>query len=278
MPGFERDGIALHFEAFGDAGTPAVVLLHALTHDHRMWLPVVGALRDGFHVIVPDLRGHGLSAAPDAPSAYAVETQAADVHALLDHLDVELCALVGSGLGGVVALEFATRWPERLAGLVIADSAPAAQSERYDDAFRDWARCLFSAGETVGRIGTAGLGRSAAADIRDPFLAEGVRARYRAMSTEGFLGTYRAFNERRDLIPVLRDLITCPVLLCVGDQDPAAAGTRVTAEELPGARVVTFKNTGHGVPLLRPDAFVETILRFFRDVEEGQPTGGARSV
>jgi pimeloyl-ACP methyl ester carboxylesterase len=278
MPDFERDGITLHFQSFGDAGTPAVVLLHAFTRDHRMWLPVVEALRDGFRVIAPDLRGHGLSSAPEDLSAYGVEAQADDVRGLLDHLGVELCALVGSGFGGMVALQLAVAWPERLAGLVVSDSSPAAESERYDDAFRDCARQLLEAEETVRRIGTAGLGRCAAANVHDPFLAEGVRRRYGAINPEGFLGTARAHRERQDLIPALGDRITCPVLLCVGDQDPAASGTRVMAEDLPGARVMTFKNTGHGVPSLRPDAFVETLRRFFRDLEEGQPTGGARTV
>ncbi len=278
MPQFERDGVTLHFETFGDAGTPAVVLLHAFTLDHRMWLPVAGALRDGFHVIAPDLRGHGSTAAPEDLAAYGVETQAEDVRALLDHLGVELCALVGSGFGGMVALEFAVRWSERLAGLVVSDSSPAAGSERYDEAFGDSQRHLVAAEETVRRFGTRRLGRCAAAGMHDPFLAEAMRRRYGAVGADGFLGTARASRERRDLIPVLGERITCPVLLCAGDEDPARAGTGVMAEELPGARVVTFRNTGHGVPSLRPDAFVETILRFFRDLEEGKPTGGERTV
>jgi len=277
MPEFERDGLTLHFQAFGDAGTPAVVLLHSFAHDHRMWLPVVEALRGSFHVIAPDLRGHGLSSSPGDLSAYGVEAQAEDVRTLLDHLEVELCALVGSGFGGMVALQFAVSWPERLAGLVVSDSSPAAASERYDDAYRDYESKLLHAEEVVRRLGTVGLGRCAAASVRDPFLAEGVRARFQAVNADGFLGTALAQRERRDLIPALGDRLTCPVLLCVGDQDPAAAGTRVIAEELPAARVVTFKNTGHGVPLLRPEAFVETLLRFFRDLEEGMPTGGART-
>jgi len=278
MPEFERDGIRLHYQTFGDPGTPAAVLLHAFAHDHRMWLPVVEALRDGFHVVAPDLRGHGSSAAPGDLSAYAVEAQAEDLRTMLDHLGVELCALVGCDFGGMVALEFATRWPEQLAGLVISDASPAAESERYDDAFRREEAVLRDAGEIAWRLGTAGLGRCEASTVRDPFLAEGVRRRYAALCTEGFVGTARARRERRDLIPALRDGIACPVLLCSGDLDPAAAGMRVIAEELPGARVATFKNTGHGVPLLRPDAFAETLLRFFRDLEEGNATGGARTV
>jgi pimeloyl-ACP methyl ester carboxylesterase len=278
MPDFERDGITLHFQAFGDAGTPAVVLLHEFTRDHRMWLPVIEALRDGFHVIALDLRGHGLTSAPDDLAAYGLEAQAEDVRALLDHIGVELCVLVGAGLGGAVALQFAVAWPELLAGLVVSDSSPAAESERYDDGFRDSARKLMEAEETVRRAGTSRLGICAAASLHDSFLAEGMRRRYAALNSDGFLGTAKALRERPDLIPALRERITCPVLLCTGDQDPEAAGTRVMAEELPGARVVTFKNTGRGVASLRPDAFVETLVRFFRDLEEGKPTGGTRTI
>lgn len=278
MPDFERDGITIHYETQGDPATPAVVLLHGFTSDHRMWLPVVEALRESFYLIAPDLRGHGRSGAPEAVDAYSMETYAEDLQALLGHLQVDLCVLAGCSFGGMVALQFAVTWPERIAGLVLTDSSPAPESERYDEAFRQREQKMLEAEELVQRLGTAGLGRRAAAGVHDPFLAEGIRHRYAAMRAEGFLGAAKVRRERPNLIPVLRERITCPVLLCVGDKDPAAAGTRVLAEELPGARVVTFKGTGHGVPALRPDTFIEVLVQFFRDLEEGNPTDGGRTV
>lgn len=278
MPELERDGVTIHYATWGDPSTPPVLLLHGFTSDHRMWLPVAEELSRSFFVIAPDLRGHGRTSAPADPAEYRVEVLAADVAALLDHLGLELCAMMGCSFGGMVALQFAVTWPERLAGLVISGASPAYESDRYDEAFRECERRMLAAEETVRRLGTEGLGRREAAKISDPFLAEGVRRCYASMSGEGFLGISQARRERPDLTPLLRERITCPVLLCVGGDDPAAAGTHVMSEELPDARVLTFKNTGHAVPVLRPGPFAEAVLRFFRDIEEGNPTGGRRAI
>lgn len=278
MAAFERDGVTINYSSWGDQSTPPVLLLHAFGADHRMWLPLAGALSRAFFVVAPDLRGHGLSSAPEDPAAYRIEVLAGDVAALLDHLGLDLCALAGSGFGGMIALQFAVTWPGRLAGLVISDSAPAAASDRYDEPFRERERRLLAAEEVVRTYGTAGLGRREAASIADPFLAGGVRQRYASLNTAGYLGCAQARREHPGLVPALSEKVTCPVLLCVGADDAAQAGTRVMSEELPGARVLTFKNTGHGVPIYRPGPFGDALLRFFRDIEEGNPTGGHRTV
>ena len=278
MAEFTRDGVTLFYETRGDPETPPVVLLHGFTMDGRMWLGSIEALAATFHVIVPDLRGHGRSSAPDDPDAYSMEIYGEDLRALLDHLEIGISALAGCSFGGMVALQFATAWPERIACLVLSDTSPAYASDRYDDAFRERQRRMLEAEEMVRALGTAELGRRAARSVKDPFLAEALRRRYAAMLPEGYLGASRARRERPDLIPLLRERLTFPVLLCVGDEDPAGAGTRVLAEELPAARVITFRGTGHGVPVIRAEAFTDAVMRFFREIEEGRFVGGERSV
>ena len=59
MPTFERDGFSIYYEEAGDTESPAVLLLHGFTSDHRMWLPVAEQLSEDYRIIVPDLRGHG---------------------------------------------------------------------------------------------------------------------------------------------------------------------------------------------------------------------------
>ncbi|MCL4230648.1 MAG: alpha/beta hydrolase [Dehalococcoidia bacterium] len=278
MPGFERDGVTINYFTRGDPSTPPVLLLHAFASDGRMWSPVAEELSSAFFVVVPDLRGHGRSTAPEDPAAYHMEVLAADAAALLDHVGLDLCAVVGCGFGGMVALQFAVTWPGRLAGLVVSDSSPAAESDRYDEPFREADRGHLAAEEIVRTYGVAGLARREAAPIGDPFLADGLRNHYTTLDSNGYLGCAQARRRRPDLIPLLREKITCPVLLCSGATDPAAAGMRVISEELPSARVLTFKNTGHAVPVHRPGPFADAVLRFFRDIEQGNPTGGHRTV
>ena len=132
--------------------------------------------------------------------------------------------------------------------------------------------------QVMDKFGTAELGKRAAASLGDSFLAGGMRARYARLSREGFLGAAKVRRERTDLLPVLRERLTMPVLVCTGTDDPVHSASLVMAAELPGARVVTFKDTGHGVPNHRPEAFVNAVLAFLNDIEEGSTIAGTRTV
>jgi pimeloyl-ACP methyl ester carboxylesterase len=274
----ELNGIEMNYEEAGDGGAPGVVLLHGFTADLRMWKPQVEALAADYRVIAPDLRGHGLTSAPEDLGAYTIEAYAEDLRALLDHLELDVAAVVGCSFGGMVALQFATMWPERVAALAVTDSSPAPARDDYDDAFREREARIDASTETVRKFGTARLGKEIAAAIADPFLAEGLRKRYERMSTAGFLGSAKARRERPDLTPVLAEKLTMPVLLCWGEADATACAGEAMARALPRARIAVFRETGHGVPTLRPDAFNRTLLSFFEDVERHRPVEGRRAV
>ncbi len=275
MPEFERDGVVLSYATWGDPEAPSVVLLHGFTSDQRMWLPHVEAFAGDYRVIVPDLRGHGRSDSPESLDAYSMEVYAEDLRALLDEVGAGVCALIGCSFGGMVALQFATTWPERVAALVVSDSSPAYDHPGYGDAFREREHRLTAMAEVVRTRGPAAIGKQAASSVKDPFLAEGIRRRYRALDRDGFLGAESACRLRPDLTPLLRDRLTMPVLLCWGGDDPVISAREVMVAELPGARVIVFERTGHGVPAIRPGPFTKAVLEFFADVEDGRPVAGS---
>ncbi|MGI8926413.1 MAG: alpha/beta fold hydrolase [Tepidiformaceae bacterium] len=276
MPEFERDGVALYYQEWGDPDAPAVLLLHGFTFDQRMWMPHVEAFARDYRVVAPDLRAHGRSAAPEDLDEYSMDIYAADVNALLGHLAITACALVGSSFGGMIALHFAVTWPALVAGLVVSDASPAADHPAYTEAFREREAVIAQMAQLIAEKGTDYAGKQAAARVNDPFLADAMRKRYAAMSREGFLGAQKARTTRPDLVPRLREALTMPVLLCWGEDDPVSSARDVMAAELPGARIVTFAETGHAVPMLRPDAFIRTVLAFFADIEDAQPIAGRR--
>ena len=278
MPEFTAsDGATLSYQEWGDPEAPAVVFLHGFTGDLRAWLPHVEPFSADYHVIAPDLRGHGRSAAPEDLETYTMERYAADLGELLDDLGVDICALVGSSFGGMIAAHFAVEHPERVAALVLSDTSAAFDHPEYDDRYRQREAGMADAEEIVLKFGTASLGKRAAAKIADTFLAEGMRKRYARMSRDGYLGAARVRRERPDLLPRLRERLTMPVLVTIGEDDPVRSASEVMARELPGARVVEFAGTGHGVPVLAPEAWGNAVLAFFADVEEGAPVAGRRS-
>lgn len=116
------NGQRVHF-ATGGRG-PAVLLLHGFPQTHAMWHQVAPDLARDFTVIAPDLRGYGASGKPDGTAPYGFRPMAHDQIALLDHLGVGRCHVVGHDRGGRVAHRLALDAPERLASLTVMDIVP----------------------------------------------------------------------------------------------------------------------------------------------------------
>jgi len=113
------DGIDVVVRCFG-AGEP-VVLLHGATIDaaYNWEQPgIASAIVDaGYHVVMPDLRGHGASGKPIDAGALSIDAFTSDVRLLLDAFDLGRCALVGYSLGSMIALETSSR-DERVSAVV----------------------------------------------------------------------------------------------------------------------------------------------------------------
>src|ERR1700741_2284851 len=98
MARVDVDGVEIEYEVVGE-GRP-VVLLHGFPDSGRLWRHQIPALADaGYRVVVPDLRGFGLSDAPANVEAYASDVLAADVLALLDDAGVETGIVIGHDWG-----------------------------------------------------------------------------------------------------------------------------------------------------------------------------------
>jgi pimeloyl-ACP methyl ester carboxylesterase len=272
------DGVGLHYEAWGDPGAPPVVLLHGLTGDHRAWAEVVGPLSEAYRAIAVDLRGAGKSGAPDDPTTATMARYAEDLRELLDALEIDICALAGCSFGGMVALQFATTWPERVAALIASDSSAAREHPAYDETMRGREARIEGMEALAARKGMHALAKQAAEGIRDPFLAAGVRAKYIERPLAGFLAACHARRTRPNLVPLLRGRLTMPVLLAWGERDELASAAAVMTAELPGARVLTFRGAGHGLPMVRGPEFARELLDFLETVEAGEPVTETRTV
>jgi pimeloyl-ACP methyl ester carboxylesterase len=113
------NGVNLAYQQMGEG--PDLVFVHGLAASRAFWfLHYAMPLSRHFRITLFDLRGHGYSGVP--ASGYDAVTQAADLAALLDHLEIRNCALVGHSYGGAVALEYAGRHPARVSRLALMDS------------------------------------------------------------------------------------------------------------------------------------------------------------
>ena len=128
----ETNGTSLYVRAGGTG--PAVVMLHGFGDTGDMWAPIAARLAKDHTVIVPDLRGMGLSAHPDA--GYTKKNQARDIAGVLDHFKIDKADLITHDIGNMVGYAFAAQYPERVTRWVVID-APLPGIGDWDAITRD---------------------------------------------------------------------------------------------------------------------------------------------
>ena len=128
----QTDG-ATTYVRIGGSG-PAVLLLHGFGDTGDMWAPLAARLVRDHTVVVPDLRGMGLSSHPD--SGYDKKTQARDLASVLDRLHVSAVALVTHDIGNMVGYAFAAQYPERVTRWAVLD-APIPGVGDWDNIIRN---------------------------------------------------------------------------------------------------------------------------------------------
>ncbi|MNF49684.1 alpha/beta fold hydrolase [Pseudomonas sp. BF-R-01] len=112
------EGAKIHVRVGGKG--PAVVLLHGFGDTGDMWAPLAADLAKDHTVVVPDLRGMGLSSIPDG--GYDKKTQAGDVRAVLAALKIDHSVVIGHDIGTMVAFAYASRYPQQTDRLVVMDA------------------------------------------------------------------------------------------------------------------------------------------------------------
>ena len=112
----EAGGLRMHVAEAGDPAQPPLLMLHGWPQHWYAWRRLVPLLADEFRLVMPDLRGHGWTDAPDGP--YDKEQLASDAIALLDALGLDRVAVLAHDWGGWAAFLMALRAPDRLARLL----------------------------------------------------------------------------------------------------------------------------------------------------------------
>jgi pimeloyl-ACP methyl ester carboxylesterase len=127
----QTDGATIHVRVGGQG--PAIVMLHGFGDTGDMWAPLAKALAQEHTIVVPDLRGMGLSSHPEG--GYDKKTQAGDVARVLDLLNIQQVELVTHDIGNMVGYAFAAQYPDRVTRWVVLD-APLPGIGPWDEIIR----------------------------------------------------------------------------------------------------------------------------------------------
>ena len=251
------DGTFINMEIDGPDDAPAVLFAHSVGCSLALWDAQASALRDHYRVIRYDARGHGGSDAPDGP--YAIEQLAADALAVLDAAGVERAHLCGLSLGGTLGMWLALNRPERLASLVLADTAARLGT------IEGW-QARIDATLAGGTASIADMSMTRFFSDRFRAAAPDVVERFRqgliATADQGFAGCCAVLRDCDFTADLAR--IAVPTLVVCGQDDAPTppSDSEILANAIPGAKLVLL-DAGHISAVEAPEAFTAAIEAHF---------------
>ncbi len=264
------NGVTLHVRVGGTG--PAVLLLHGFGETGDMWVPVAAALVNDHTVIVPDLRGMGLSS--QSESGYDKKTQAHDIAGLLDSLNVTQIDLVTHDIGNMVGYAFAAEFPARVRRLVLID-APIPGMGPWEDIIKGHKVWHFSFwGPDEERL-VAGRERIYLDRFWNEFAAtrtafpEALRVHYaeiyaRPGAMHAAFSQFEAFDQ--DVIDnrafLAKGKLTMPVLALGGDKSYAQMMPVIARAVATNVEAGVIPNSGHWITEENPDATAELVTAF----------------
>ncbi|HEY6540598.1 MAG TPA: alpha/beta fold hydrolase [Ktedonobacteraceae bacterium] len=252
--------------AYSDHGIGLpVIFLHAFPLNRTMWDgDIAGLLNEQrYRLVSLDWRGFGESDAPGEGEISTMDVLAGDVVALMDHLGIEQAVLCGLSMGGYVAFACLRQYSQRIAGLILADTRPAADPPDRQANRENVARIAETRGtETIADLQLPNL-ISDYTRQHDPLLETRVRQMINAATQPGIAAASRGMARRADASDLLAG-ISCPTLVITGQDDALIplSETQSYAERIPGAQCVVIPNTGHLSNLEQPDVFLASISNF----------------
>lgn len=252
------------YDLTGPDDAPVVVLIHGLGLSRAVWQWLTPEL-SRFRTLIYDLIGHGETAPPEGQPT--LRDLAAQLAALLDHLDIDQAAITGFSLGGMIARRFAQDYPKRTTALVILHSAHR-RSEKAQSAIR----FRVAQAEEHGPAATVELALERwytdAARAARPDLMELTRQWVLANDPAVYPKLYRILAHGVDEIVAPKPPITCPTLVLTGDEDHGNNPDMsvAIATEIPRARLVILKGLRHMALAEDPPAVNRPVVTFLTEV------------
>jgi proline iminopeptidase len=284
------EGARLFYRDIG-AGHPIVILHGGPDFGHTYLLPDMDRLSDSFRLIYYDQRGRGRSADGVRPEDVSMSSEVEDLEGLRRHLGLDSMAVLGHSWGGMLAMEYAIRYPERVSRLILMGTIVASHDDHK--LFRQELRRRRTPAQLERMTALADSAEYAAGDpdtvaeryrihytatfrrpedhldrlidaLRSSFTPEGI---VKGRAIEDRLMDETLLSPEYNLIPELERL-SISTLVIHGDDDvvPVECAARI-AHAIPGARFVVLKDCGHFSYMERPDEVRKEMNGFFAGTE-----------
>lgn len=261
--------VSLSIAESGAGGRPLLVQ-HGFTGTNEDFADWFDALAErGWHVVAPDLRGHGASSHPKGRSSYSLALFESDMIGLVDALGWDRLTLMGHSLGGMISQAVAIDHPARLDALVLLDTSSGPIS-------MDQGRLRMALFNLIVR--TRGMGAMARFVAKPPpgspesvvqlyaerpGYVEWLQAKLRSTSRDMAVALLRELSTRPDRLEDLR-AVAVPTLVLAAEHDLPGflASSRQMAETIPGARFAYMPGAAHSPQLETPAQWWKALTDF----------------
>lgn len=275
---FASSRLQLHYLDWGNDGAPTLILLHGGRDHAHSWDFVAGELRGDYHVVAPDLRGHGDSAwSPDG--AYMNPYLVADLATLIEELGPSKVSIAAHSMGAAVSLRYAGLFPERVHRLAAIEGIglggwtnepPAPVTERLRTFVEERLKAPYRPSRAYATLEEAKLRMQAANKHLSPAMVDHLTRHGTRHDADGYRWKFDGMT--RPLYPNdlpdedLRALwrrIECPVWLVHGaDSWATHPDDHGRSAEFRDVRVTSYAGAGHWVHHDRFDDFVAELRGF----------------
>jgi pimeloyl-ACP methyl ester carboxylesterase len=245
---------------FGERGSgPPLLLVHGLMATGEMFEPVTKQLASQYHLIIPDLRGHGQSR--KLPPPYTPVQMASDLASLLDHLGIESAMVLGDSMGGAIAQQFVLDYPKRCSRLILAST--------YTYNFVTFGEKIIGHlipfvvrflglrqfGKLVTTQGTKQLSKERADWLAGLIAGQDIKVMLSALRE-----TVIRFDSRSRLAE-----IKCPTLIVVGPLDHGdLRQAKMLHDGITGSQLVIINNADHALMWGHTDEFLQSVEEFLK--------------
>ncbi len=241
------------------AGLP-LVLIHAFPADHHLWEPQIKSLSKKFRVITLDLKGFG-TASPTQGEAVSMREYAEEVKQLLDQLKIDKAIIGGESMGGYVSLAFVKSYPEKTAGLILADTQAIADTKDQQAKRESTAQDILNNGPTkfVENFVPKAVSPNADQSTKD-FLTN----LFSKQSANAMASALRGMAIRENTMDQLPNL-NIPVLIISGDLDAVIPTSESVSmrNAYPASQLVIIHGAGHLTNIERPAEWNEAVIAEF---------------
>lgn len=256
------NGIRHHLLARGAPGAPVVIMIHGLAGQAHTFDGIANILAARFHVYCLDVRGRGESEW-GPPEQYTIDTYVQDLEAVREALGLQRFALVGTSMGGLITMQYAPRYPERVSHAVLNDIGPEIDPAGLQRilAYLQGAPEMFADLKAVVRYYRQHYAPMVAT-LNDDQLLE--FARYNVRRSDAGVYVWKMDPAIRTAQPAPPSIdpweaycaIACPILIVRGAQSDVLSPktARKMLEANPRASLVEVPGVGHAPLLTEPEA------------------------